>query len=281
MANGPAPPRTSSGPAAPRRHLNWATSKSVGGITEIAVFAPVKKGCVPGERRTYEERLLSVIENLENRHRQGLPTELGRIPAIHFGRLIIIRPEQYLLYSKVYGVDYYQENGGTRPSPGSPADGRVPKPIDDYVEEPPAQGSEPRSPPELRSFLLTLVEFDGDLKVYMRDIAKFLARDFDHVFENCEDYPTTRNFERFWLWVRRYQINTTLFYAPCSNLSMVRIKQLEDFKRRFDAFVARVWSPQGPRVSAIEELFGEFLRSNQQYPRNFPTPGGTFETDDK
>src|ERR1700681_972443 len=76
---------------APRIELNWAASKTIGGISEIAVLSPIKKGCVPGERRSYEERLAFAIDNLADRHRQGLPTELSRIPSIHFGRMIIIR----------------------------------------------------------------------------------------------------------------------------------------------------------------------------------------------
>jgi hypothetical protein len=252
----------------PRKILDWAESKSIGGISEIAVLAPIKRGCAPGERRTYEERLAAAIQNLSDRHLQGLPTELGRIPAIHFGRMIIIRPEQYLFYSDIPGIEYYPDIGhaGT-------IDGRIPKPIDDYLE-PTADAA-----PILRSFLLTLVEFDGDLKVYMRDVAAFLASDFDRIFENCEDYPTTRDFERWWLWVRRYQINASLLYAPYPNLTTARIKQLEDFKRRFDELVARIYSPAGARVRSVEELFEEFLRQSQQYAHNFPTASGIFETD--
>ena len=133
--------------------------------------------------------------------------------------------------------------------------------------------------PKVRSFLLTLVEFDGDVKIYMRDVAEFLARDFDRIFENCEGYPTTRDFEVFWLWIRRYQINTNLFYAPYSNLSTVRIKQLEEFKRRFDALVAQVYSPNGQRMKPVDELFEQFVRDNQRYARDFPTPSGIFRTD--
>jgi hypothetical protein len=267
MMDTPEPPQTASGTI--RKQLNWATSKTVGGVTEIAVLTPVKKGVVPSERRTHEERLLAVIDNLASRHRLGLPTELNRIPAIHFGRLIVIRPEQYLLHSNLPGVQYYPDlNREMR------ATGRVPQPMDDY-----AANDCIMPVGELRTFLLTLVEFDGDLKVYMRDIAEFLGTDFDRVFENCEDYPTTTNFERFWLWIRRYQINTNLFYAPCANLSVVRIKQLEDFKARFDAFVSRVRSPLGQRVGSIDELFDDFLRENQQRASDFPTAGGVFRTD--
>ena len=44
--------------------LNWVESRSIGQVSEIAVLAPIKLGRVPGERRTYEERLRSAIDNL-------------------------------------------------------------------------------------------------------------------------------------------------------------------------------------------------------------------------
>lgn len=255
--------------------LSWATSKTIGGISEIAVLAPIKTGRPQGEHRTHEERLAEAIQNLADRHQKGLPTELGRIPSIHFGRMIIIRPEQYLLYSDVQGVSYHER-------PESAAK-KIPQQINDYIEvltkddyvEPPKKEDRPK----LRSFLLTLVEFDGELKAYIRDVAEFLARDFDLIFENCEDYPSTRDFEKFWLWIKRYQINTNLFYAPYSDVSTVRIKQLQEFKRRFDLLVAQVHSKNGQRERSVEELFEQFVRDNQQRARDFPSPSGIFQTD--
>ena len=88
------------------------------------------------------------------------------------------------------------------------------------------------------SHLLTLVEFDGDLKTYFRDIKTIVGPEFDMVFENCENFPRTDNFEKFWLWIRRYQIPVSLFLSPHSNLSVQKIKQLEEFRRRFDEFTS-------------------------------------------
>jgi len=262
-----------------RRPLDWANSKMIGGVSEIAVLAPIRKGRVPGERRTYEERLRFVIANLANRVRQGIPTELDKIQSIHFGRMIIIRPEQYLVYSEVEGVEYETttRNGTNIPT----GRGRsIPKPIDDYplLLREGALPEEDGARPKFRSWLLTLVEFDGDLRTYFRDIAEFLESDFDSVFRNCEDFPSTRDFEAFWTWIRRYQIDVGLFYPRYPDLSVVRIKQLQDFKRRFDAFVAKVRSPEGRRVGSMDELFDEFLRKTQQYASDFPAPGGTFKS---
>lgn len=250
--------------------LNWASSKSVGQVSEIAVLAPIKQGPIPGERRTYEQRLRAAIDNLQNRVQKGIPNELDRVRSIHFGRMIIIRPEQYLVYSQVAGVKY---------ADGLQTDsGKIPDVFDDYVEVKKDTSVGPGEIDDIqcRSWLLTLVEFDGDLKVYFRDIAQYLGSAFDSIFVNCEDYPGTIYFERFWLWIRRYQIETALFYPRYRDLSVVRIKQLQEFKHQFDEFVASVRSPAGPRVKSMDELFDAFLRRTQQYASDFPAAGGTF-----
>jgi len=269
--------RKSRGALLDRPKLAWASSKMIGRTSEIAVLTPIRQGCVPGERRTYEERARALIDNLQGQHERGMPTILSTIPSIHFGRIILIRPEQYLLYSIVKGVSYWPETDQSQMAPPG-SGGPVPKPIDDYPDTPKGKG--PRKPghppPSFRSFLLTLVEFDGDIGVYFRDIAVFLARSFDQIFDNCEDFPGTEDFELFWLWIRRFQVTSELFYAAYPDLSVVRIKQLAVFKQRFDAFVARVRSPTGARIHSIDDLFDEFLRENQQIAYGFPTPGGTY-----
>ncbi|MBI2739199.1 MAG: hypothetical protein HYX38_21985 [Rhodospirillales bacterium] len=246
----------------PSTPLKWVKSKTTGQVSEIAVLAPIKLGRVPGERRTYEERLRFSIDNLTARVQQGIPIELDRIRTIHFGRMIIIRPEQFLVYSDVPGV-VYDEVGGRK----------IPKPFDDYF--PLETGGKS---PTIHSWLLTLVEFDGDIRVYFRDIAQFIAEDFDMLFRNCEDFDTTRNFEGFWSWIKRYQIDTNLFYSRYGDLSVVRIKQLQDFKRRFDEFVAEVRPANGSRVKSLDDLFDQFLARTQQYAGDFPTGGGVYKS---
>jgi hypothetical protein len=260
--------------------LKWASSRSVGGVTEVAIFAPIRKGRVPGERRTYEERARTLIATIETRVQQSIPTELDQVSTIHFGEIIVIRPEQYLVDSKVNGVCYE-----------APPDAGVPLEIDDFSPAQtvarranvdwPARGTPLDWPgtPEFRTFLLTIVFFDGELRPYFKDISIFTKTRFDQVFENCEDYPGegVGDFEGFWNWVRRYQMPVDLFLCRYPHLSAVRIRQLEEFKRRFDTFVARVRSPNGVRPDRIDDLFDAFLRENEQYAQNFPSPGGVFE----
>ena len=132
--------------------------------------------------------------------------------------------------------------------------------------------------PRFHSWLLTIVSFDGDLRVYFRDIADRLAQDFDDVFVNCVDFPSTRDFEKFWLWIRRYQVSVDLFLCTYPNLTVGRIKQLEDFKRCFDDFVLKVRSPTGKKVGDMDALFDAFLLEMKQYASGFPTNGGTYRS---
>lgn len=245
--------------------LNWAQSARIGSATEVAVMAPIRRGRVPGERRTFEERLRFVVGNIDERVRKGRPIELSRLSTIHFGRMIIIRPEQYLLYSKA------AEGSVPGQSPG-----KVPA-MDEFVEEIDGKPSETELP-EYASWLLTLVNFDGDLKVYFREIAEFVESDFDKVFDNCEDFPGTGDFEKFWGWIRRYQLNTDFFFSAYPELSVARIKELEDFRARFDAFVASVRPATGDRPQNLEDLFDRFLLDTRQYATGFPAAGGVYLT---
>lgn len=246
--------------------FNWAVSHQLGSLSEVTVLAPIRKGLVPGERWTYEEKIRARLDQVAKRARKGIPTDLSTVASIHLGRVTVIRPEHYLLYSDVKGVTYEADAGGKK----------IPAPIDAYAR--PVPGAEP--PPALTSFLLVQVAFDGSIETYFRDIANFVG-DFDSIFENCEEYPSARDFEKFWSWIRRYQMRPDLFVSPYPSLSPVRIKELEHFKRRFDAFVAQVRGPEGYRVESLEDAFDRFLFANGPIARGFPAPGGTYPQDEE
>ncbi len=139
-----------------------ARGLTVGKITEVSALTPVKFGRVPDERRTYEERLRFVVERMQTKHDNAVPSELNLIKSLHFGRITIIRPEQYLQMGQNKGIHL---------------------PEDDYPELGKGQG------PRHRTWVLTQVVFDGDIKAYFRDIAVFLTTRFDAVYANCEEYP--------------------------------------------------------------------------------------------
>lgn len=235
-------------------------SKWHGGISELAVMLPIRRGRVPGQRVTYEERARTVVGTLSAMAEQGLPTPFNKIPSLHFGRVMIIRPEQYLRLSK---IDLARRL--------SPVTGH----IDPYE----TVGLSKPDEDELRSWLYALVIFDGDPMTYLREITEYIEDLFDRLFENCEDYPYAREFDRFWTWVLKHQVNTDLLFTPYPDLSVVRIKYLEAFKREFDAFVAKVRTPDGRRIGQIDDAFDEFLRQSQQIASDFPTPGGVYKRD--
>jgi hypothetical protein len=58
----------------------------------------------------------------------------------------------------------------------------------------------------------------------------------------------------------------------------VRIKQLQEFKRQFDEFVAEVRPANGSRVKSLDDLFDQFLARTQQHASDFPTPGGIYKS---
>ena len=238
--------------------LDYMKSAQIGEATEIAVMSPIRPGRVPGERRTFEERLRFAMASVQERTSKGIPTELTRISTIHFGRMMIIRPEMYLTKS---GIEY--QDPTFAPVPLDPDEAE--KMQDAFDAQPP-----------FRSWLLTLVVFDGDLKVYFRDIAEFLGEYFNRIFENTEDFPGVEQFEDFWSWIRRYQISADLFHSAYPDLTAPRIRQLQDFKHQFDLFVEKVRPPSGRKVEDMNDLFDAFLRENNQKPSNFPAPGGVY-----
>jgi hypothetical protein len=195
-------------------------------------------GLVPGERRTYEQRLFSALESVQRRLLQHLPTPISRAPTIHFARWLILRPGQYLQYSNI----------------------------------------DPQQNDSVRSWLFFTSNFDGELKDYLREFSVFLGEDVDRIWGNCEGWPEggARSFEAYWDYAKRHQIPTHAFYAAYPELSVGRIRQLQRFKRAFDELVARTRQPDGSTIPDVARVLDEFLAENTVYPSDFPREGGTY-----
>lgn len=255
-------------------------SKVNGGVTEVALMIPIKLGRIAGERRTYEERLRSVLSSIQSRAAQGIPTEINQIPTIHFARFLIVRPEHYLLYSDIW-KKYVSEKTSSTSEPQT-SKGQIV--LDEYKVEILGGGTgtskkSPKDPlnQDFRSYLFTLILFDNDVKVYGREIASFIRSDVDKIYQNCENYPYARNFPAWWDWFRRYQLNTDVFYNACPGLTVSRIKELELFKAKFDAFIAKA-RPHGERgIEPVDALLDEFIRETQMISSNFPSSGGVYK----
>lgn len=253
--------------ARPRSSLEWAESKNFGVVNELSLMTPIKPGLVPGERRTYEERLRDYLASLHQRETADIPAFVRPVTEIHFARWLILRPEQYLQYSQVDGVAYEE----AEPHPYNLF--RTPKSMDPYDEG----AKDPLEKPRFLSWLLFVVTFDGELSAYVRRVVQTIGEDVDKIWGNCYGYPGTKDFERFWMYARRHQVPTDAFYAAYPMLSVPRIQHLRVFKDRFDEFIARTRKPDGSSRDDIGPLLDEFLRSNLQYTADFPAMGGTYD----
>jgi hypothetical protein len=258
----------------------WARSTVRARVTEVTIMTPIKRGFIPGEYRTYEERLRSLLSSLNDRANKGVPTPISAIATIHFARWFIVRPEQYLRYSSVPGLAYE-----VPPQAGFPSDDphaaapTLPHSIlADY--QPDYRPADDTSElPTLPSWLVFTSNYDGDLKAYIRMFSERIAGEMDRIWSHCEGYPVAgaNDFERFWLYVRAHQIETNAFFAAYPELSTARVQQLRVFKDHFDAFVARTRDRDGRSVAEIGALFDEFIAENQAYTKDFPDDEGLYD----
>lgn len=252
---------------------------SLGRSSELTVMTPVRPGMVPGEIRTYEERLKLVLTSIRERALSGVPTPIGQVPTIHFARWVIIRPEQYLRFSNVPGLHYeVPPTPGDDGDPRALPDSRVLPYEPDYVPLSPGI-DEAAEPPVLPTWLLFTSNYDGDLKTYIRFFSTEVAADLDRVWSNCQGYPErgATDFDAFWDYIRRHQINTEAFYSAYPSLTTPRIHQLRVFRDAFDAFVARTRKPDGSSIDEIGALLDDFIRDHQAYTEDFPGRGGLYD----
>ena len=235
----------------------WARSKFVGGVTELVLLTPITPGPIPGERRTFEERLRAELGSIQRRVEIGLSTPISLIPTIHYAGWTILRPEQYL-------------QGAVFPRSAPPT-------LDPYA---PAD-QEPTHDYRFRTWLHFTSSFDGDLKDYLREFSAFLGKDVDRVWGNCEGYPEggSLDFEAFWQYAKRYQIETDAFFNAYPGVTVPRIHQLKAFKDRFAAFVRATRKPDGSSVEGVGDLLDKFILETQAYTADFPAVGGTYDVD--
>ena len=104
--------------------------------------------------------------------------------------------------------------------------------------------------------LLFTSNFDGEMKSYFRSFALQLTCDIDAVWENCEDYPGAKDFDRLWQFVKQHQINTSTFYCAYPNLTMPQILKLQELKQDFDDFVRKptAAAPQPASLQGIAKI---------------------------
>jgi hypothetical protein len=221
--------------------VKWVESKMVGGVSELTLLTPIKRGLVPGQLRSYEQRLADQLHAVQGLVDRGYPTTVSRLPTIHFARWVIIRPEQYLYYDKEK-ISAAQENPCV-------------------------------------SWLLFTSNFDGSMKDYLRDFSVFLGEEVDRIWGNCEGYPErgSRDFEAYWAYAKKHQLTTQAFYNAYPGVSVPRIYHLLAFKNLFDEFVASTRGPDGRSIANLADAFDKFVALTANFPSAFPDSGGIFQ----
>jgi hypothetical protein len=217
----------------------WIDSKTVGGVTELTLLTPIKRGLIPGEARTYEQRLASHLSTVQRRIEDNIPNPIGRLAMIHFARWQILLPDHYLHYDQAARVEGHQ----------------------------------------YQSWLLFTSNFDGDLKVYLNEFSAFIADDVDRIWGNCEGYPPggSRDFDAYWAYAKKHQITTQAYFNAYPGLTVPRIHELVAFRRMFDEFVAETRRPDGSSIEGLPAAFDRFLARALAFPQNFPARGGVFD----
>ena len=163
---------------------NEATSKSVGGISDLVVWAPIKDGFIDAfENITYETRLRLVGEALhavrksarEHEETSPFPDTAERILSLLDFRIGVVEDE--LLAFSALKV----ESDAIRP----------------------------------KKFMYLVATFDGPWEPYMRLIWEPLGPFLDLVLCNCEGYVSAvdSSFADYAKWVRANQMEPAIFYS--------------------------------------------------------------------
>jgi len=175
------------------------TSKSIDGITDLVVVAPIREDFIRAyENVTYDTRLRLVAEALHKIRVTAREYELA-VPFADTTERILT-----LLDFRI-GV------------------------LDDHVYQVTKDGLGPRR------FLYLAATFDGAWEPYMRLIWNPLGPFLDLLFCNCEGYVTAgdHSFAEYTAWVRKHQVDSAIFYATTGTTvkDAIYLSKLEALQR--------------------------------------------------
>lgn len=202
------------------------TSKSIDGITDLVVWAPIKEGFVDAfSNVTYETRLRQVAEGLhavrksarEHEKLSPFPDTAERILSLLDYRIGIVDENLYR----------YEDLDGS-PLP--------------WEDSPPREGEAKKRKSRPRRFMYLVATFDGPWEPYMRLIWKPLGPFLDLLLCNCEGYVTAgdNSFERYAQWVRDHQLDSGIFYSTSGQTVKDKkyLRKLERLQRELPAEAA-------------------------------------------
>jgi Dyp-type peroxidase family len=196
------------------------SSKTIDGITDLVVVAPIKPGMIEAfENITFETRLKLVAEALHKIRVNAREHELVGPYADTVERILT-------LFNFRIGV---LDRGFHELSEGSSA-----------------------GEPSLvaRRYMFLVATFDGPFEPYMRLIWKPLGPFLDLLLCNCVDYKlaTGTGYPEYIDWVRRHQVEPSIFYSTSGNTlrDQIYLADLEKMQRESDPALGHAaGSPDG------------------------------------
>jgi len=106
--------------------------------------------------------------------------------------------------------------------------------------------------------LLFTSNFDGSLDSYLDRLHSGLGECADLVWGHCRDYPQGQGLQAFSDWIKRYQIDTSLFYAAYGKMTVENVLHSLDVRSRLAAFAGR---HQGASAAELKAAFLQEFQS--------------------
>jgi hypothetical protein len=125
--------------------------------------------------------------------------------------------------------------------------------IDDVISEGPAQG-EPEHLQYAR--LLFTSNFDGDLDPYLDALRAGLGASADAIWGHCIGYPGSADGSAFAAYLRRHQIDSSLFFAAYGERTVEDVKRSLAVRTKLIDFALRAQGLAAPELKAafLEEF---------------------------
>lgn len=110
-------------------------------------------------------------------------------------------------------------------------------------------------------YLLFTSNTDGDLDGYLRRLCETSSRDLHRVWSHCIGYPTHSDDDSLITYLRRNQVDTSLFYSAYPSASVAQVLQALELRRRFIEFaVENQDSEDEALMASFRSEFGDRVR---------------------
>lgn len=119
----------------------------------------------------------------------------------------------------------------------------------------------PQKPDWLKSqWLVFTSDFDGELDSYLDDICEHMGPEADEIWGHCVGYPGATDRAAFKRYMRHNQIDTTVPFGACPELTVAQVRDVVTLRERLIAFAVEA-QDMGP-----DELYDAYRKSFRQDP---------------